>query len=278
LGSALSWACANVAIQGASRRVGSWSALVWAQVVGGVIALAVGLVLEGVPSVDALRSGGLFVVGAGVAAAVAYGGLFESLRRGQVAIVAPIISAWSVGSVLVVSVQGQPPTVVVAVGVAMVVLGNALVARSTGGPTDTPRTTPRSAIVWAALSACGFAVMVPLLSQAGERVGRVWTIPLVWVVELSLLVPLLLRLRLLKVPDADGDWFAVARAAGFEVGGFICLSIGLGSAPVSIVSPVASLSTAGSVALGLLLLEESVARSALLGAMLASAGVVVINL
>lgn len=279
LGSAISWACANASIQVASRRVGSWSALVWAQIIGGALAMVVAVLIEGLPSAASLMAGLGFVVGAGVAASVAYGGLFESLRRGQVAIVSPIISAWSVGSVVIVAVRGEPPTAVVAAGVAMVVTGNVLVARATLPSADASGgATPRSAILWAGLAACGFAVMVPLLDLAGDTVGRLWAVPLVWVVELMVLVPLLWRLKLLTAPKRASDAWVLSRAAVFEVGGFICISLGLGAAPVSIVSPVSSLSTMGSVALGVLLLRERVARSALVGACLASAGVVVVNL
>ena len=49
LGSALSWACANVAIKSASQRFGSWGALVWLQVIGGAIALVAALIVEGAP-------------------------------------------------------------------------------------------------------------------------------------------------------------------------------------------------------------------------------------
>ncbi len=294
LGSAISWACANAAIHAASRRVGSWSALVGAQVIGGTIAVLVALAHDGLPSWSAIQDGAGYLLGAGLAAALAYGGLFEALGRGQVAIVSPIISAWSVGSVFIVAIRGQPPTAGVAIGVAMVVIGNIMVTRSVasrdgseaqpvaeslaGSALTQGSQTPRSAILWAVLAACGFALMVPMLDQAGGSVGRLWAIPLVWLVELTVLVPVLAGMRLLSAPRNAGDLVALGRAASFEVGGFICLSLGLGAAGVSIVSPVSSLSTAGSVALGVLVLRERVTKLALGGALFASAGVVVINL
>lgn len=279
LGSAVSWACANASIQVASRRVGSWSALVWAQIIGGLIAALVACAAEGVPDLASLGAALPLIGGAGLAAALAYGGLFESLRRGQVAIVSPIISAWSAMSVLIAAVLGQPPTALVGAGVCMVVAGNVVVARS-AAPSEggSPAETPRSAIAWALAAACGFGVMVPLLAAAGSTVGRLWAVPLVWAVELGVLIPLLSRLGLLTAPRGMADGVALFRAAVFEVGGFIALSLGLGVAAVSIVSPVSSLSTMGSVALGVFFLRERVARSALFGALLASLGVVVINL
>lgn len=250
--------------------------MVWAQMAGGIVAVAVAALVEGAPSMAALEVAWPVVLGAGLSAAIAYGGLFMSLGTGQVAIVSPIISAWCVGSVLIMAARGEPPALLSGVGVVMVVVGNVVVARSVRGGDE--KATPRSALLWAVLGACGFAVMVPLLDAAGARVGRLWTVPLVWAVELLVLVPLLMRLRLLRVPGERADVLAIGRAAAFEVGGFICISLGLGNAAVSVVSPVSSLSTMGSVALGVWLLQERVARPALLGAVLASAGVVVVNL
>jgi drug/metabolite transporter (DMT)-like permease len=279
LGSAISWACANVSIQGASRRVGSWSALVWAQILGGLGALGLAWWVDGVPTFAAFSAAIPSAAIAGLSAALAYGGLFESLRRGQVAIVSPIISAWSVVSVTLVAIQGAPPAFGVGAGVALVVVGNVLVARATHPDgSDAARATPRSAIAWALGAACGFGVMVPALNSVGEHVGRLWAVPLVWLVELMVLVPGLLVLRKLVLPPTRRDVLALGQAALFEVGGFIALSMGLGVAAVSIVSPVSSLSTMGSVVLGVVLLKERVARSALVGALLASGGVVIINL
>ena len=120
--------------------------------------------------------------------------------------------------------------------------------------------------------------MVPLIDRVGESVGRLWAVALVWGAELALLLPVVVGLRKLILPRGRADLLALGGAGVFEVGGFICLSLGLGAATVTIVSPAASLSTLGSVALGVLLLRERVARPALVGALVASVGVVVINL
>jgi len=280
LGSALSWACANVAIKSASQRFGSWGALVWLQVIGGAIALVAALIVEGAPGPVADVAPHLVIGGA--AACAAYGGLFESLRRGQVTTVTPIISSWSLISVAVaVLYDGASLSGLAAIGIGLVVAGNALLARSTAHPNGSQqdRATPPAALAFAAVAALGFGAMVPMIDTIGASVGRLWTIPLVWAVELCLIVPVLWRLDLLEGPPRRAaDWFVVARSAVFEVGGFIALSLGLSYASVTVVSPLSSLSTAGSVALGLLLLRERVTRHAVLGAAAASAGVVLVNL
>jgi drug/metabolite transporter (DMT)-like permease len=274
LGSALSWACANVSIKIAGERFGTWGALVWAQLIGGAIALVAAAIVEGAPG--PVADTWIPLVAAGIAACAAYGGLFASLRLGQVAVVTPIISAWSLISVIyAVTYSGAALTRLAAVGVALVVIGNAVLARSgvkRGGAT------PPIAIALAGLSALGFGVMVPMIDLAGAQVGRLWAIPFVWGIELTLAVPVLWWLGLLKIrPTSGHDWWVAGRSAAFEVSGFICLSLGLSHASVTVVSPASSLSTAISVALGLLFLHERVRGVAIAGAFMASAGIVLIN-
>jgi drug/metabolite transporter (DMT)-like permease len=104
-------------------------------------------------------------------------------------------------------------------------------------------------------------------------------VALVWGVELAIGVPVLRLLgRLGPRPRNRAEWSSVARASLFEAAGFVAVSIALGRAPTSVVSPLSSLSTAGSVLLGVLLLRERMARWALVGAACASLGVVLVNL
>jgi drug/metabolite transporter (DMT)-like permease len=287
--SALSWSFANVFIQVASRRFGSWGALVWAQLIGGIVATVVALLVDGAPHGWSSATLEPLAV-ASLCAAAAYVGLFESLRRGQVAVVTPIIAAWSTVSVTVgVLVFDAPLSRFGAAGVALVVAGNILLARSTRGPSHRDATfeaadsatesTPRAAIAWAALSMLGFGLMVPAVDELGAQVGRLWAVPAVWAVELSLGMVALWRAGLLPPwPRGRADWSIATRAAVFEVGGFIAISLALGLAPVTVVSPVSSLSTAGSVALGLFLLRERVSGLALAGAVAACIGIVLVNL
>jgi drug/metabolite transporter (DMT)-like permease len=275
LASALSWSAANLAIQSASRRFGTWGALVWAQVVGGVITVVAAAVIHGLPTaID--RPTLLAIVGAGLSASLAYAGLFQSLRLGQVAVVSPIISAWAVVSVAWAVLGGAPLSGVGALGVGAVVIGNGTLAR-TGSGDDSQ--TPVVAIAWAAGSALGFGCMVPLIDRIGDGLGRLWAIPAVWTVELMVVLPVLLRQRRLgRIPTGKDDWVVAIRTGVFEVGGFIALTLALGLAPITVVSPISSLSTAGSVVLGIVLLREKLRPITLLGALLACAGVVLVNL
>ncbi|MEZ4438389.1 MAG: EamA family transporter [Polyangiaceae bacterium] len=278
-GSALSWSAANVAVQASSRRFGSWGALISAQLVGGALATVLALALEPwrPPELGLLP----LVIGAGLAAALAYRGLFEALRGGQVGVVTPIISAWAIVSVGLGLVMGTPLSRLGALGVLLVALGNGLVARtgSGGQGTEEERSTSRAAIAWALGAALGFGTMVPLIDRLGTSLGRLWTIPWVWAAELLLIVPWVVARGAVQAwPRTLRDWWITARSGVFEVGGFVALTLALALSPLAVVSPISSLSTALSVLLGLVLLRERLRPVTLAGAALASVGVVVVNL
>ena len=273
---AASWSCANLAIQQVGRRLGPWPTMVWAQLIGGSLVALVALLGWGPP--PALTAEALALIAlAAATATIAYAGLFMALARGAVAIVSPIISSWTaISAGIGVLWWHESIGVWGLVGIGAVVAGNGLVAAQ-----KPPKSAPdrRGAMLWAAASACGFGVMVPAVNAAGALVGRLWTVPLVWLLELATIVPIMGWCGRLRVrPRSRRDWFITGRAAFFEVTGFVAVSFALGAAPVSVVSPLASLATAGSVLLGLLLLHERPGRQALGGAALASVGVVLVNL
>lgn len=276
LSSALSWSIANVSIQVSARRFGTFGALLWAQITGALLVLPVALLVHGVPDAPGLRELTALVV-AGVAACVAYGGLFVSLERGQVAVVTPVVCGWAVVSVLIGALVFDAPLGGWAMlGVGLVLAGNVTLARQSGGGEGA---TPPSALLAALASAIGFGVLVPTIDILGEAFGRLWAIPCVWGAELVIGVPLLLRLRWMgERPRTAADWGVAGRTGLFEVSGFITLTLALGMAPVTIVAPVASLSTAFSVLLGIFWLRERLTPGAILGAAIASVGVVLVNL
>lgn len=281
LSAAAAWSLANLSIREASRRLGPIGGVVWTQVVGAAMVIAVALALEGAPG----RLGPEVLVALGIAglsSAVAYVGLFYALEHGQLAVVSPIGSSWSAISVLGAALVGAEVPPLAAVGVGLVVVGNASLARA--GASGSASGTRPLAVVAALLAAAGFGVMVPALDRAGAELGRAWAIPAAWAIELAVLVPLALALRRrrpgwrIDPPRDAASWLACAKAAALEAGGFVAVSVGLGFAPVRAVAPAASLSTALSVGIGLVLLRERLPRWAILGALAASLGVVLVGL
>ncbi|MCA9321686.1 MAG: DMT family transporter [Planctomycetes bacterium] len=275
LASALLWSLANLAIQPASRRFGTFGALALAQALGVLLAVLAAWPLEGGPAwPDTVTWSWIF--GAALAAVLAYGGLFDALRRGRLSVCAPIISAWSALTVVVALVfYAERPGRVGLVGVVMVLLGNVLLGRSSAR--DGANRGEDGAIVSALLSAVGFGLFVPALREVGARTGELWAVAWVWGLELVIALPILWRLGFLPRWPRGRDWRLVGLSGGLEVAGCIALSLAANLAPMSEVAPASSLTTAFSVSWGLLILRERLRPIAIAGAIAASVGVLLVN-
>ena len=278
---AISWAIANVSIKACTERFGSWGSLLWTQLIGGVIVVVLAFLINGAP--PALSADDwLALIVSGFAAVIAYGGLFEALKKGQVTIVIPIIASWAVISVVVAAFRfGEPLTMGVGIGTAVVVACNVLLARSS--PEVGPAETPKIALFFAALSAIGFGILAPMVDYLGSAVGGWWTIPLIWGTELALIVPVYILWKWRGngpdfLPNNTAEFWLAGKVSLFETLGFVAMSIGMTLAPVGVVAPVSSLATGLTVLLGIYLLKEKVNARIIIGAAGASIGVVLVNL
>ncbi len=285
LGAAVAWTGANLTIRAAADRLGSFGSLLAAQITGVIPILLLAVALEGAPgSLPSISIWALLCV-AGLAACLAFGGLFTSFRLGSVSVVGPLVSAWSVVSVGVgYAFMDQVPSLLALIGVVCVGAGNAMLARfSIDGEsdgTDTPRVgVPRVAIVAACLSALGFGVMIPTMNVIAEDMGKLWTIPAVWTVQWIFLLPLLRLLgQTVAFPRTLND-LKVALVPGlFEAAGFTALTIGLGFASMAVVAPTSSLSTGFTVLAGFFLLGERLHPASAVGAAVVAVGVVLVGL
>jgi drug/metabolite transporter (DMT)-like permease len=201
--------------------------------------------------------------------------------------VVPVTSLWVVVSTIIgVGWLDNVLSAVGVMGVGLVVAGNIVVTRygsdaegaslaPVEGPPRGTGTTPRLALVWAAASGIGFGFMVPLVDVIGSSVGRLWALPTLWGAELLLGLPVWLAMRVLpRLPRGSHEWLMVGRVGLFEITGFVALSMGLSLASVATVSPASSLGTALAVLSGVVLLKERPPKAAIVGALLASLGVV----
>ena len=274
LASALLWALANMSIQVSVRHHGTWPTVIWCQLMGGSVVALLAFILEGPLAWPGWSVLGVAGIG-GLAAIAAYGGLFAALGRGQLAVVTPLCASWTVVSVLLsVPLLGESIGGLAIGGVVLVLLGTALITRSMTQPSG-PAHTPLSAVAWALVAACGFGVLVPVLSWVGDHTGPLWAVPLIWSLEIGCLVAIGLAR---KRPHGARGWWLVGRVALFETGGFVTMSLGVAVAPLAVIAPVSSLSTAFSVFVGIALLRERVSLASLFGASLVCVGVVFVNL
>jgi len=280
-----SWAAANVFIQRASRALGPFRALVWALSVGGLALLPVALVLD--HRTVSLGAGTLtgWLVAAGLSAVIAYTSMFFAVERGRLSVVVPVMSSWSViAAAISLVVLGETVRRAQLAGAAAVVLGVLVISRfaQRGDDDDDPAPVParsrRSALGMSALTALGFGVLIPSIDRLAPALGRLGAVSSVLLVDLMLWLPLAAVARLDVRPPSGRAWPLVLAAGAFETMGFVWISLGIGHAPVAVVSPFAGLSSAFTVLYAWVALGERPPRPLLAGAVLVCAGVVMLSL
>jgi len=251
LGCSLAWAIANVYVQRSARELGDLRAMLWAQLVGMAVLFPLGLAWDGRPT----RLDGWLLGLTGAASALGYYGLMRAFRQGPLAAITPVVTTWPVVAAIAGVVWlGERPTALQVVGGLLAVGGaaaNGALAR--GGEWTGSR---RDAFVWAAASAIGFGLMTAGVARLRPDVGDLTVVPLTWAAQWAILVPILAR-----DPDSTRPpvrWGAVLGMAGFEALGFVSYSFATLHAPVSVVSPPASLSTLLTAAFAALFLGERI--------------------
>ncbi len=277
-----SWAAANVFIQRASRALGPFRALAWAQMAGGVALLPFAWALDHrAGAVPASLLGWIAI--AAVSAVVAYSSMFYAMERGRLSTVVPVMSSWSViAAAISIGVLHQHVRGNQLAGAVTVVGGVLIVARfsqrdaadeASGGA----GVRGRQALAASVCTALGFGVLIPAIDRLAPTLGSLGTIPCVFLADLVLGLPLALVAKLSLRPPARREWPAVAAAGLFETLGFVWISIGVARAPVAVVSPLAGLSSAFTVLYAWLILGERPPRPLLAGAAMVCAGVVLLS-
>jgi drug/metabolite transporter (DMT)-like permease len=277
LGASACWALANVAVQRAGRAVGPYRALAWAQVVGVIAVVAFALPFE--RRVAPITPATLAWVGvAGLAALGAYVSMFYAFAHGRLTLAVPIMSSWAVlASGLSFLMFDERLAAGQLAGGAAVVGGAIVVSRFAEAPIPGPAGAGAGVPRWLLASvgaAVGFGVLIPAIRALGPAFGEVGSIGVVYVADTVLGLPLALAFRVSLAPPGRRALGPVVLAGLFETAGFACIAIGARLAPLALVSPLASLAAALTIAYAWIVLGERPARGVLLGAALVSAGVV----
>lgn len=284
LAASASWAAANVFVQRAGRALGTVRAVMWTLITGAVMLAPVAHLLDGPRQILDGATVAWAAVG-GAAGVLAYGCLFYATERGRLSSVIPITSAWSVISAAIsIGVLGERVKRTHLLGAGLVVVGVVIVSRfsvrtaAKAAADGGQRTRERRTLLAAAGAALGFGVMIPAIERVGPVAGRLGAIPIVFLLSLVLGLPVALVARSGFRPPPRAAWLVVAAAGFFEVLGFVCIALGVGRAPIAVVSPLAGLASAFTVLYAWIVLREQPARPVLLGAAFACAGVVTLAL
>jgi drug/metabolite transporter (DMT)-like permease len=283
---ALSWGSSDLLARFATRRIGTFRAMLYMQLTG---LLLLTVALRWLGGWGHLSGYGwkpwAWGIGAGVLNTSATLALYRSFEIGKMSIVASISASYPALTMLLAALTGERLTVVRLGGLLLILLGVAIVARGeeipgNGNPLD-PKARPgkkHMGVGWAFLSALGFGFLfwvlviraVPLLGSA----QTVWLIRLTSVV-LTALVMLVLR-HPRALPEAGARWTVLGMGL-LDTSAYVLNNYGMQLEQVSVVSVLSSLYGAVTVGLAATILGEKVTKTQWVGIVAIFAGIVVIS-
>jgi drug/metabolite transporter (DMT)-like permease len=278
LAASASWALANVVVQRAGRSVGAVPALFWALLAGVAMSATGSLALDARAMSFSPAVAGWVAV-AGAAGLMAYACLFYAFEHGRLTLAVPIMSSWAVLSAGLSIVLFQERLSAGQLGgAALVIAGALVVARQAQRPEAGSPGGRRGWLPASVGTAVGFGVVVPAMRRLAPVFGSVGTIGVVYAAALVLAIPLVMALRIRLPFPPRRAWSWILLSGLLETLGSVCITIGSRRAPLAIVSPLASLASAFTVAFAWAVLGDRPPRGVLVGAILVSAGVVILAL
>jgi drug/metabolite transporter (DMT)-like permease len=286
LTTALCWGSADLLARFATRKIGTLRTMLYMQLTGLLLLTAA---LRWLGGWGHLADGSgwepwAWGIGAGVLNTLGTLALYRSFEIGKMSIVAPISASYPALTMLLSSITGERLTLARFAGVGLILTGVVIVAGGEKIPGDANPLDAKArpgkrnlGVAWALLSGAGFGVMfwilgirvVPLLGSA----------PAVWVIRLTSVlmtaaVILLLR-RPMALPGVGANRWILGIGI-LDTSAYVFNNYGMLHEQVSIVSVLASLYGAVTVALAATILGEKVSRMQWLGIAAIFAGIVLI--
>jgi len=284
---AFSWGSSDFLARFATRRIGTLRTTLYMQLLGFALLSAALPFLGGwghLADGSGLRPWvwGLF---AGALNTVATLSIYRSFELGKMAVVAPLSASYPVITVLLSILTGERLTAARAFGIVLVLAGAILVAREDASSLD--KSTPVSArnaareiagLRWALASAVAMGVMFWLV---GIRfVPIVGALPSVWIIRLVSAVATLavtLVSRQSAAPPVRGARSFVAGMAVLDTIAYCFNNRGMQLEQVSVVSVLASLYGAVTVAYAAAILHERITRLQWFGILAIFSGILLIS-
>ena len=246
LGAALCWGLGDVLARLASRAVGAYRALFYAQLVGvGMLTAYAGSTGELARAVGgASPAAWAWAVGTGAVFTVATFAFYRAMETGVLAIVSPITASYAAVTVLLAVAAGETLTPARTAGIGAALVG-VVVASVPARAAHEPGTRAGHAVRWALVAAIAFGVTFWLL---GFRVTPAFGgVAAVWVLRTVAAVLLLGAARparaSLAPPRGRTAWLVVAIGA-LDTLGFVANNLGTTRGLVSVVSVLGSLFSA----------------------------------
>ena len=287
LATALSWGSADLFARFATRRMGTFRTMLYMQMCGFCL---VTLAMPRLGGWGHLFDGSgwqpwAWGILAGVLNTFSTLALYRSFEIGKLSIVAPISACYPVLTMLLSALTGERLTPLRLGGLALTIAGVIVVARGEQAPDDAnpideqmQPAKKRLGVNWAILSAACFGVMFWLLGL--RVVPLLGSSPSVWIIRLTsavttALVMLAARQSMAPPPRQDAPWIL---GVGFlDTSAYVFNNYGMLHEQTSVVSVLASLYGAVTVALAALFLREKVSASQWLGIFAIFIGIMMIS-
>jgi drug/metabolite transporter (DMT)-like permease len=284
---ALSWGSADLFARFATRRIGTFRTMLYMQLCGFCLLT---LAMPRLGGWGHLFDGSgwqpwAWGILAGVLNTSSTLALYRSFEIGKLSIVAPISACYPVLTMLLSALTGERLTPLRLVGLVLTIAGVIVVAHGehTGedvNPLDEQAqpAKKRMGVGWAIFAAVGFGVMFWLLGL--RVVPLLGSAPSVWVIRLTsvaatALVMLLARQSAALPLRRDASW--IIGVGVLDTSAYVFNNYGMLHEQTSVVSVLASLYGAVTVALAAVLLREKVSRSQWLGIAAIFAGIILIS-
>ncbi|MGB7847774.1 MAG: DMT family transporter [Candidatus Acidiferrum sp.] len=275
LTTALFWGSADLLARFATRKIGTLRAMLYMQLTGLLLLTAA---MHWLGGWGHLADGSgwrpwTWGICAGVLNTSATLALYRSFEIGKMSIVAPISASYPALTMLLSAMTGERLTPPRIAGVVLILVGVVVVARGEEIPGDANSLDEKShpgkrslGVGWALLSGVGFGVMFWLL---GIRVvPLLGSVPAVWLIRLTSFlmtaaVILLLRQPMTLPEKGVNRW--ILGMGILDTGAYVFNNYGMMREQVSVVSVLASLYGAVTVALAATILGEKISRMQWIG-------------
>jgi drug/metabolite transporter (DMT)-like permease len=268
LAAAVCWGSADLMARFATRAIGTLRTMLYMQLTG-LVALT--LLMHGIGGWGHLADGSgwrpwAWGIGAGLLNACGTLALYRSFEIGKMSIVAPISAGYPALTTLLAVMTGERLTAARFAGVALIIVGVIVVARGEELPGDANPIEEKPGkrnlgVGWALLSGVGFGVMFWLL---GIRVvPMLGSAPAVWVIRLTSVlltaVVILVARQPMQLPGGKTSRWILGVGI-LDTSSYVFNNLGLQREQVSVVSVLASLYGAVTVALAATILGEKISR------------------
>jgi len=284
---ALSWGSADLFARFATRKIGTFRTMLYMQLMGFCLLT---LAMPWLGGWGHLADGSgwrpwAWGMLAGVLNTSSTLALYRSFEIGKMSIVAPVSASYPVLTLVLSLSTGERLTLARLLGIALTIAGVVLVAGGEKMPEDAnpidEATQPGKkhlGVGWALFSAGAFGVMFWIL---GIRVvPLLGGVPSVWIIRMtsfSLTALVILVARKSLAPPAGRDVPWILGIGLLDTSAYVLNNLGMQLEQVSVVSVLASLYGAVTVALAAVLLREPVSRLQWLGIVSIFVGIVLIS-